>query len=476
MPIQRYLQILARRWPLLVIPPLVALMVGYLATPAGSYRAKSTLVVGAANGSPLIRSDELIGFAALVNTYAILASSLPIAQATIDQTKAPRSPAALAKETTAMSVPGTQLLVVYVTDQDSNVAQELANGIANALAARVNSTVQNRPSITGSLPGIPVYVYAKVPVPQHPISTGLAQNLTVAVLFGLLVGMAVVALLEFLNTSVQYRDDAERRVGAPVLGVVPDDGRGRHGHKSKRSRPELAAMLDPDAVRILRSNVLVALAGLSSPTVMVTSASEGEGKSTVCAALARSLSSAGLRVVVVDLDLRHPDAHRQLQLGAHSRFGVTDVVFERRGLVDSLQYLDTTDDPKLGPTGLYFLATGTGITSPTEMLGNARAPRMLQTLARHADIVLIDTPPVLPVADTLVVSRSADVAIIVVEAGKTGVATVREARDALTKSATPLLGLVLNKTDARWQDHPFGYGKIGDQESSPAPQGTTERV
>src|SRR3546814_4287858 len=111
---------------------------------------------------------------------------------------------------------------------------------------------------------------------------------------------------------------------------------------------------------------------------------------------------AGPRVVLVDPDLPRPDAHHRV--GADNVPGVVDVLLDRRPLEECLQFFEPpTDSPTA--KGLYFLPAGEGAQDPTELLGSPRAGRMLDALAREADIVLLDTPPVLPVADTLVIGR-----------------------------------------------------------------------
>lgn len=212
--------------------------------------------------------------------------------------------------------------------------------------------------------------------------------------------------------------------------------------------------LDPIAVRdesfrILRSNVLVALSELANPIVVVTSTQAGEGKTATCATLARSLAESGKRVVLVDVDLRKPDAHRLVN--AHNEVGVVDVLTRRADLADCLQFISVGDG-----RGMYFLAAGSRAENPTELLGTAQTADLLDLLAAQADVVLLDTPPVLPVADTLVIGRLAAGAILVVEAGRTPVPSVLQTKGALTRNQTRLLGVVLNRCETR--DSLVGYG------------------
>jgi capsular exopolysaccharide synthesis family protein len=212
-----------------------------------------------------------------------------------------------------------------------------------------------------------------------------------------------------------------------------------------------------EAYRVLRSNLGVALSDLERPTVIVTSAFAGEGKTATTVNLATSMAMAGRRIVLVDLDLRHADLHRWL--GCHNEFGVADAILDKRPIEECLQYVEVGSGPNGSSRGLYLLSTGPLVSDPTELLGTNRTAQLLQALAVEAEIVLIDTPPVLLVADTLVIGRMVAGALLVVEARRTPAAVVNQAKDSLTRNQTRLLGVVLNKFQAKDAlDSGYGYG------------------
>jgi capsular exopolysaccharide synthesis family protein len=224
--------------------------------------------------------------------------------------------------------------------------------------------------------------------------------------------------------------------------------------KQQRALPSAA---QAEAYRILRSNLEVALLDLQRPTVVVTSAYAGEGKTSTTVNLARTLAIAGRRVVLVDLDLRHPDAHKWL--GVPSEVGASDVLLRRRSLSQCLQFI-ALGDGEGSSDGLYLLPAGTAVPNPAELLSGPRTPALLDALADQADLVLIDTPPVLPVADALVIGRMVAGAVLVVETRRAPIGAVRKAKDALIRNQTRLLGVVVNKLqprDAR-ADEGYGYG------------------
>jgi capsular exopolysaccharide synthesis family protein len=235
--------------------------------------------------------------------------------------------------------------------------------------------------------------------------------------------------------------------------------------QSRSDRPQAR---QDEAYRVLRSNLTVALSDLERPTVAVTSSQPGEGKTATTVNLARTMALAGRRVVLVDLDLRHPDCHRWL--GAHNEFGVSDVLLDRRPLDQAMQFMPLGQGPESRQAGFYLLATGPQVRNPAELLGTRRTYDLLDGLSRQADLVLIDTPPVLLVADTLVVSRMTGGIVLVVEPRRTPLAAVQRAKDALTRNQGRILGLVINKYQAK--DAPdatygygYGYGYGSDDES-----------
>src|SRR4051812_4609051 len=227
-----------------------------------------------------------------------------------------------------------------------------------------------------------------------------------------------------------------------------------------------SAAAQTEAYRILRTNVMVALGAMSQPTVLVTSAHANEGKTSATANLAAALASAGHNVGLVDFDLRHPDLHRWFN-GQHE-VGVTDVLLGRRPLQECLQYREVDTGIADTTGGIYLLATGPSVERPTELLSTSATAQLLEELldykpdqpkaqSREMDMVLIDAPPVLPVADALVIGRQVAGALLVVEAGKTPIGAVQQAKNALTRNQTRLLGVIMNGRSSDL-DSGFGYG------------------
>ena len=230
----------------------------------------------------------------------------------------------------------------------------------------------------------------------------------------------------------------------------------RRGGRRRGAGTGAGDVASEEAYRVVRSNLMVSLAGFKQPRVVISSAHPGEGKTVTCANLALSLARAGMRVVLVDLDLRHPDAHRLV--GAHNRFGVTDVLRGEQSLADCLQYLDLPVLDAQTARGMYFIGTGPQVHNPSELLGVPRTAEMLDELGHQADLILVDAPPVLPVADMLVIGRIVTGVILVVESRRTTIQDITKTKDLLTRNQARILGAVINKQRARDRAYGEAYG------------------
>lgn len=225
--------------------------------------------------------------------------------------------------------------------------------------------------------------------------------------------------------------------------------------RKRANNVRYAARQRDEAFRLLRTNLEVSLTDLDRPTVLVSSANSSEGKTQTTTELARSFALAGRRVVAVDLDLRNPTMHTRF--GEAVEPGVSDVLRERCSLPEALRFI-TIDGPT-GTSGMYVLPAGNPVANPPELLGTQRTARLLEALSEQADIVLIDSPPVLPVADTLVLARTVAGVLLVVNSGTTSYTAATRAKDALVRSHARILGMVLNRFDVRTGDFELGYGE-----------------
>ncbi|MHB1784798.1 MAG: tyrosine-protein kinase domain-containing protein [Acidimicrobiales bacterium] len=478
MELRRYLGILRQRVALIVASVVVALIVGWLNTSQTSiYSAKATIYLGPRaftfqNGLQDIQSIQTTQ--GIIFTYARMITSPTIVAKAVAATGAARDVGTAQAETSASVEPGTQLLDVTVSDPNPAVAQILSNGIADAFVHELESLVP--PAATGSVPQIPGFVFQTASLPSVPLSTGLTKSLVLAGLLGLAAAIGLAFVLEYLDITVKNPTDAEHQLEMPVLGIIPLVNRTPQDQRFIIRAKEWARFLpwvkatsgsplppasgpQAEAFRILLSNLEVSLLELAQPTVMVTSAVAGEGKTSAAINLASGLARNDRRVVLVDLDLRQGRLHQGFDL-VNSE-GVTEVLTGQADLDKCLQFVTVGRKSRGSTAGMYVLTAGAHAEDPTELLSGPEARIMLDGLAQAADIVVIDAPPVLPVADTLIIGRLVDAAVMVAASRSTPLSAIRRARNALARSHIRILGIIVNKVQASDARLDLGYGYGG---------------
>jgi len=300
----------------------------------------------------------------------------------------------------------------------------------------VNSAQSTRNNIT-------VLTYANVP--KSPTSPKPMRDAMVAALAGLLIGTTIAYAREQTEDHVRGRLDLEADFpDYPVLAAVPRfDGIGPNEIITERRRTSPAA----EGYRKLRTSLEFLSLTQRLGVVELTSPAAGEGKTTTAVNLAVAVAQSGQRVIIVCADFRIPKAHLYFDLP--NDIGMTSVLLDRATLAEAVK-------PTRVP-GLYMLPAGPVPSNPSELLDSERAHELIDALAARFDLVIIDTPPILPVADPLVTATMADATIVVVRSRKSRRRQLRRAMETLAQLEIPLAGLVLNDETAD-EAHAFGYG------------------
>ena len=194
--------------------------------------------------------------------------------------------------------------------------------------------------------------------------------------------------------------------------------------------------LSAEAYRSLRTSIKFSLIDKPIKTIVVTSSLAGEGKSTVVVNLAYSLSQDGARVLVSECDLRKPSIHENFLLANEK--GLTDVLFGKSDLKGVTKKIEDS---------LFLITAGTILPNPAEILGSKEMENLIKELKINFDYIIIDTPPILPVSDTLLLVSKADATLIVVKARKTKEKMVKESYERLIEAKANVIGTVLNESD-----------------------------
>jgi len=282
-------------------------------------------------------------------------------------------------------------------------------------------------------------------IPTAPIRPKPMRGAVLAAVVGLVLGAGVAFLVEYLDDSIKTREDLERiSAPVPVIGVIPLVG----GWKEQEEE-RLVSLTDPtsaaaEAYRTLRTAIQFVALDRPMGIVQVTSSNASEGKTTTLANLGVALAKAGQRVVLVCCDLRRPRLHEFF--GLPNDVGFTSLLLGEAPLSRALQAVP--DVPRL-----RLLASGPLPPNPSELLSSSRTREVFGALKADADIVLIDSPPVLPVTDALVLFRQVDATLMVFSAGGTSQKQASTALAMAKQVDAPLVGTVLNGVTAL-----SGYG------------------
>jgi len=285
---------------------------------------------------------------------------------------------------------------------------------------------------------------APAEVPTDPVAPTPTRTAALAIVVGLLLGLGAAFFVDYLDDSIRSPDDiAKLGTGLPLLAVVPTDPPPDY-RPVALSRPDDRAV---EAYRALRTNVAFLGFERNMQVIEITSAVPGEGKTTTASNLAVVLAQTGVKVVLIDADLRRPMVQRV--------FGLS----RSRGLTDNLvgEPLDLTlsrlDDH------LSVIGSGAVPPNPSEMLSGQRMKAFLDDLRTQFDYIIIDSAPTLPVSDAVALSRHVDGVLVVAQAGRTSAGNIRQMLANLEQVSAPVIGVVLNRArQNRRGDTAYGYG------------------
>lgn len=274
-------------------------------------------------------------------------------------------------------------------------------------------------------------------IPNRPSWPKLSLNIALALILGMLLSALFVFLREQLFNSIRTPDQVRDATGLPILGVVPSSDTPSEDLADPKS-------FQSDAYSSVRTSLsLLSRDGLPR-TIMFTSTQQGEGKSTACQALALSLARLGKRVLIIDVDLRRPNMHRLFDVP--NKQGFSNLV---SGQIPLAQAIRTTGIPNID-----LIVAGDIPPNPTELMDSPQVRAMLAELQSTYDAVLVDSAPVLGLADAIILSSEVEATVYVMESGRNTPRTVQTSLSRLTQGGGSIAGVVLVKFDPGR----FGYG------------------
>jgi len=357
---------------------------------------------------------------------------------------------------TANAETGTPLIDITVRARTPEAASQVATAVAAKLAEVSPDFSQMLAQSGGE---VKAQTIVAAGVPGAPVSPDVTRNLALALLAGLFLGIGFALLRHNLDTRVRTAKDLGEMTERPVLASIPM-------RKNGDGRPVFMES-DPfsphaEAVRRLRTNLMFVDVTTRRHSFLVTSPMPGEGKTTTAVNLALAMADAGTKVLLVDADLRNPSVAKTL--GLEGSVGLTTVLLGRASLNDMMV--------RWGQSEMYVLPAGEIPPNPSELLGSDAMRDLFAQLTERFDFVLVDTPPVLPVTDAMVVDKLTGGSLLVVAANRTRKRHVAEALRAFETAGAKLAGSALNMAPMESASY-YGYYR---QEHQPSEEEPADRL
>ncbi len=503
MELQQYFVVI-RKWLWLIVAcVLVAAVSSYLGTlqMPRIYQATTTVMVGQVLEQPDPNAQDLYLSQQLAQTYADMVRRRPILEGVAEALGLDYVPSAA--NVSARQVPGTQLLEIAVRDTHPERARAIADIIAyqlilqspteageeqqrrafvqaqlEDLESRIQETQdeideeQARLESANSARAIQQYqaniaalqmklsnyqsTYASLilslqgggvnyisviepaTMPTVPISPRVGATVMLAAAIGLILAVGGAFLIEYLDDTIKTPDDVTRTADLPTLaGIARIEGK-TYPEKLIAAHHPLSPIVE--AYRILRTNLQFSSVDKPAHTLIVTSPAPSEGKSVTLANLAVVMAQSGLRVVAVDADLRRPALHKIF--GLPNSHGLSDAILQSNPPVS--EHLQATE-----VENLWVLASGPLPPNPAELLGSERMGAIIEELKGQMDMVLLDSPPSLVVADAVILGTRVDGVLLVNDVGRTRRSEARQVAEEFRRVRANLLGVVLNRLSRR---------------------------
>lgn len=405
MQFSEFLNVLRARWKLItacvVLAVLAATALTLLTTPVYEARARIYLSAEGRGGDAakttgnvfVLTSDDLDTYVSILNTPAVLG---PLRK---ELGLDPGHPINVRADVTG----STSILNVTARSADPKEAAEVANEVGpqlGAVAGEFSTLLKSSGQKVVSTPIQPASA------PSRPVSPDPVRNIGLGLLAGLLLGLGLAFIRHSLDTKVRGEDDIRAHSDAPMLAALPLDRSSAKGLVSVEDDPHGR---HAEAIRRLRTNLMFVDVTTGRHSFVVTSAMPGEGKTTTAANLALAMADSGRRTLLVDADLRNPSVARTL--GMEGSVGLTTVLLGEAEVHDVIQ--------SWGSHGMDVLPAGPVPPNPSELLGSAPMEALLRSLVGEYDFVLVDSPPVVPVIDAVVIERLTGGLLMVVGVDRT---------------------------------------------------------
>ncbi len=398
------------------ITVITALLNNFVIKPV--YQANCSVIIGKENGQNISEGEAQM-YQSLIKTYSEIGKSRKVAENASQKLNSRFAPEELMSNMKIVPQNGTQIIEISYESLKPTEASKIANAISEAFVQECKRL----------LPASQINVIDKALVPYKPIKPNKTINCLLAFLCGLMLSTSISFFIEYLDNKIKTEEDLEKYLDIPFIGIVP---------KCLKMK-ELIVRKEPksfitEAYKKIRTNILFSLENKGLKTFLVTSANPKEGKTIVSTNTAYVIAQTGKKTLLIDCNLRNPFIHKYFS------------VINKDGIAEFINGTSRMEDViiKIGDN-LDIITAGLMTDNPAEVLATQKMKFFIKKMESQYDCIIIDTPPLLPVTDTLILASERIGIVLVVNTEAPNIDSCKKSKELLLKYNSIIIGAVLNE-------------------------------
>lgn len=413
------------------------------------YTTYTTIILTKSNetqtGTTITQNDILLN-QKLVETYSKIIKSKLVLEQVISETGVTYTAEELSENVSVEAYENTEMLKISVTDQDPELAANIANSIAQVFSGEIAKIYQ-----INNISVVDVAV-----TPEEVSNNTLKRDLLIALFISIFGTIGVVFVVYYFDDTVKLTDDLEEEIGMPVVAkVFKSDIGSKNNRKVELLSQKYPKSVVSESIKTLRTNLQFSSVDEDIKTILITSSIPGEGKSFISANLAISFAQTDKRVLIVDCDMRKGRQHRIFKL-SNSK-GLSNLLID--DMTNLKDYINKTSVP-----GVHVITRGTVPPNPSELLNSKKNADLLRVLKAKYDVIIYDGVPCNGLPDSIIMSKLVDKVLIVSSDSMTPKSVLESTKKQLESVNAPIAGDVLNNVNRKNSTYGKYYGYYGDSQ------------
>ena len=410
------------------------------------YTTYTTIILTKSNeaqtGTTITQNDILLN-QKLVETYSKIIKSKLVLEQVISETGVTYTTEELSENVSVEAYENTEMLKISVTDQDPELAANIANSIAQVFSGEI-AKINN------------ISVVDVAVTPEEVSNNTLKRDLLIALFISIFGTIGVVFVVYYFDDTVKLTDDLEEEIGMPVVAkVFKSDIGSKNNRKVELLAQKYPKSVVSESIKTLRTNLQFSSVDEDIKTILITSSIPGEGKSFISANLAISFAQTDKRVLIVDCDMRKGRQHRIFKL-SNSK-GLSNLLID--DMTNLKDYINKTSVP-----GVHVITRGTVPPNPSELLNSKKNADLLRVLKAKYDVIIYDGVPCNGLPDSIIMSKLVDKVLIVSSDSMTPKSVLESTKKQLESVNAPVAGDVLNNVNRKNSTYGKYYGYYGDSQ------------